>query len=41
LAKPIYQQGIFLPRATYQDWGDIEVVEEKQRIIVRPKVLTP
>lgn len=40
IAVQITKQGIFLPRATYQDWGDIEVVKEKQRIIVRPKVLT-
>jgi len=40
-AVKITEQGIFLPRAIYQDWGDVEIIEEKQRIIIRPKALTP
>jgi len=34
-------QGILIPLAAIQDWGEIEVVQEKQRIIIQPKALTP
>jgi hypothetical protein len=34
-------QGILIPRAAFQDWGEVEVVQEKQRIVIRPKSLTP
>ena len=34
-------QGLLIPRAAFQDWGEIEVVQEKQRIVVQPKSLTP
>ncbi len=40
IAVQITEQGILLPRAAYQDWGEIEVIKEEQRIIIRPKVLT-
>jgi len=41
IAVQITEQGILLPRAAYQDWGDIEVIKEERRIIIRPKALTP
>ena len=34
-------QGLLIPRAAFQDWGEIEVVQEKQRIVVQPKSPTP
>ncbi len=34
-------QGILIPRAAFQDWGEIEIVQEKQRIVIQPKALTP
>lgn len=36
-------QGIFIPRAAYLDWGEIEIVEaikEQERIILQPKTPT-
>jgi virulence-associated protein VagC len=40
IAVQITEQGILLPRAAYQDWGDVEVIREEQRIIIRPKAAT-
>lgn len=34
-------QGILIPHAVFQDWGEVEIVREKQRIVIQPKALTP
>jgi len=30
-------QGILIPRTAFQDWGEVEVVQEKRRIVTQPK----
>jgi len=33
-------KGLLIPRATLQQWGEIEVVQEENRIVIQPKTLT-
>jgi hypothetical protein len=40
IAIEITAQGVLIPRATIQNWGEIEVVQEDYRIIIQPKSLT-
>ena len=41
LAVQMTPQGILIPRAAFQDWGKVEVLWEKRRIIVQPQTSTP
>ncbi len=41
LAVQMTPQGILIPNAAVQDWGEIEVIQEKCRIVIQPKILTP
>jgi len=34
-------QGLLIPRAAIQEWGKVEVLREKRRIIVQPQASTP
>ncbi len=34
-------QGILIPRAVFQDWGEVEVLLEKDRIVIQPKSPLP
>ncbi len=38
LAVQTTPQGILIPRAAFQDWGEVEVVREKDRIVIQPKL---
>ena len=40
LAVQMTPQGILIPRAAFQDWGKVEVLQEKRRIIVQPQSST-
>ena len=37
LAIQMTGQGLLLPRTLLRDWGEIEVVQEKWQIVIRPK----
>ena len=41
LAVQMTPQGLLIPRAAFQDWGEVEVLQEKRRIIVQPQTLPP
>ncbi len=41
LAVQTTAQGILIPRAAFQDWGEIEVLQEKDRIVIQPKPPAP
>jgi hypothetical protein len=34
-------QGLLIPRAALQGWGEVQVVREDHRIVIRPKILPP
>ncbi len=40
LAVQMTPQGLLIPRAAFQDWGKVEVLREKRRIIVQPQTST-
>ncbi len=40
LAVQMTPQGLLIPRAAFQDWGKVEVLWEKRRIIVQPQTST-
>jgi len=37
IAVQMTSQGLLIPRAALRDWDEVEVIEEQQRIIIRPK----
>jgi hypothetical protein len=41
LAVQTTAQGILIPRAAFQDWGEVEVLREKDRIVIQPKSPVP
>jgi len=41
IAAQMLPQGLLIPRAMIQDWGEVEVVKGKHRIVIQPKTLTP
>lgn len=40
LAVQMTPQGILILRAAFQDWGKVEVLREKRRIIIQPQTST-
>ena len=40
LTVQMTRQGLLLPRALFQNWGEVEVVQERRQIVIRPKTPT-
>ncbi|GAB4550507.1 MAG: hypothetical protein Kow0063_45030 [Anaerolineae bacterium] len=36
----ITEQGVFIPRQVYQDFGEIEIIFEENYILIKPKNMT-
>jgi hypothetical protein len=40
IAVKVTPKGILIPHAALQGWGEVQVVREKNRIVIQPKNLT-
>jgi hypothetical protein len=40
IAVEMTPKGILIPRAALQGWGEVQVMREKNRIVIQPKTLT-
>lgn len=36
----VTEKGLFIPRNTYQDFGEIDIVLDKEYILIKPKNVT-
>ena len=41
IAAQMTPEGLLIPRAALGDWDEVEVLREKQRIIIQPQALSP